>query len=148
MDSNVIISDQPELISDPKMSWLQNQLPGGPGTAVPESEPDPMIVADEQALSRIRSMCAVARTSAESVAQAIDAGSTRINGLRFASTKRMSLELAKTISDAAYRDPALAHIIQLCMTANDMEASRILLQGIQSEPIREELFLAYPTLFH
>ena len=51
----------------------------------------------------------------------------------------MSLELAKTISDAriAMRAP---HIIDLCMTANDMEASRILVQGIQSEPIREELF--------
>ena len=59
----------------------------------------------------------------------------------------MSLELAKTISDAAYRDAALAHIIELCITANDMEASRILVQGIQSEPIREELLLARPTLF-
>jgi hypothetical protein len=28
-----------------------------------------------------------------------------------------------------------------------METSRILAQGIQSEPIREEIFLAYPTLF-
>ncbi len=60
----------------------------------------------------------------------------------------MSLELAKTISDASYRDAALRHIIELCMTANDLEASKILVQGIQSEPIREELFLAYPTLFH
>jgi hypothetical protein len=59
----------------------------------------------------------------------------------------MSLELAKTISNGSYRDVALQHIIELCMTANDMEASRILVQGIQSEPIREELLLAYPTLF-
>ena len=34
------------------------------------------------------------------------------------------------------------------MTANDLEASRILVPGIQSEPIREELFLAYPSLLH
>jgi hypothetical protein len=147
MDPDIIISDQPELISDPKMSWSQNQLPSELGKAVPESDPDPTIVADEQALSRIRSMCAVARTSAESPAQAIDIGLTRINGLRFASAKRMSLELAKTMSDAAYRDAALAHIIELCMTTNDMETSRILVQGIQSEAIREELLLAYPTLF-
>ena len=52
--------------SDLKMSWFQNQLPRRP--ACSRSEPDPMIEADEQALSRIRSMCAVARTSAESVA--------------------------------------------------------------------------------
>ena len=34
------------------------------------------------------------------------------------------------------------------MTANDLEASRILVPGIQSEPIREELVLAYPSLLH
>ena len=87
-------------------------------------------------------------TSAEGVAQPIHTDMTRVNRLRFASAKRMSLELAKTISDAAYRDAALGHIIELCMTANDLEASKILVQGIQSEPIREELFLAYPNLFH
>ncbi len=59
----------------------------------------------------------------------------------------MSLELAKTISGASYRDAALCHIIELCMAANDMEASSILAQGIQSEPIREELALVYPALF-
>jgi hypothetical protein len=57
----------------------------------------------------------------------------------------MSLELAKTISGDSYRDAAPRHIIELCMTANDVEASRILVQGIQSKPIREELLLTYPT---
>ena len=81
----------------------------------------------------------MARTSAESLAQAIHNDLTRVDRLRFASAKRMSLELARTISDASNRDAALRHIIQLCMTANDLEASKILVQGIQSEPIREEL---------
>ena len=40
----------------------------------------------------------------------------------------MSQERARTISDAAYRDAALWLIIELCMTANDMKASRILVQ--------------------
>ena len=128
------------------MNWFQNQLPGGPGTA-PDSERDPMVEADEQALSNIRSMCAVAMTSAEDMALPIHTDMTRLNKLRFASAKRMSLELAKTISDASYRDAALRHIIELCVTASDMEASRILVQGIQSEPIREELLLTYPALF-
>jgi len=88
----------------------------------------------------------VARTSAESLAQGIHHDLTRVDRLRFASAKRMSLELARTISDASNRDAALRHIIQLCMTANDLEASKILVQGIQSEPIREELLVAYPTL--
>ena len=60
----------------------------------------------------------------------------------------MSLELAKRISDTSYRDAALEHVIELCMTANDLEASKIPVQGIRSEPIRAELFLAYPNLFH
>jgi hypothetical protein len=133
--------------SDRKMSGFQNQVPGGPGTAAPDSETDPIVEADEQALSRIRSMCAVAMTSAESAAQPIHTDMRRVNRLRFASAKRMSLELAKTISDASHRDAALRHIIELCVTANDMEASRILVQGIQSEPIREELLLTHPVLF-
>ena len=142
MDPEIVANDRPELISDPKMSGFQNQMPNGTDTGVPDSEPG----ADEQALSRIRSMCTVARTSAEGVAQASHTDLRRIDRLRFASAKRMSLELAKTISDASYRDMALRHIIELCMTANDLEASRILVQGLHSEPIRQELLLAYPTL--
>jgi hypothetical protein len=87
-------------------------------------------------------MCSVARTSAEGVAPPIHSDVARLNRLRFACAKRMSLELAKTIYDAS----ALRHIIELGMTANDLEASRILMPGIQSEPIREELSLTYPAL--
>jgi hypothetical protein len=105
-----------------------------------------MAEADQSALLRIRSMCGVAMTSAEGVAQPIHTDMTRLHRLRLASAKRMSLELAMTISDASYRDAALQHIIELCMTANDLEASRILLPGIQSETIREELFRTYPIL--
>jgi hypothetical protein len=129
------------------MNGFPNQLPGGTGTAAPDSEPDPVVEADELALAKIRSICSVARTSAEGVAQAIHTGTSRANRLRFASAKRLSLELARTISQASYRDAALRCIIELCVTANDLETSRILLQGIQSEPIREELFLAYPAMF-
>ena len=85
-------------------------------------------------------------TSAESVAQPIHTDMTRLHRLRFASAKRMSLELAKTISGASYRDAVLGYIIELCMTANDVETSRLLVPGIQSEPIREELLRTYPIL--
>ena len=132
--------------SDRQMSGFQNQLPGGPPEAAPDSERDPVAEANESALSRIRSMCAVAMTSAEGVAQPVDSDMTRLHRLRFASAKRMSLELARTISDASCRDEALRHIIELCVTANDMEPSRILVQAIQSRPVREQLLLTYPTL--
>jgi hypothetical protein len=129
-----------------KMSGFINQSPGRSATAAPDSKPDPVAEADELALSKIRSMCAVAMTSAKAVALGIQNDITRLNRLRFASAKRMSLELAKTIAGPSYRDAALGHIIELCMTANDMESSRILVHGIQSTPIREEILLTYPTL--
>jgi hypothetical protein len=128
------------------MSGTPDSVQGGLSTPAPGSEPDSWAEADEQALSKIRSMCTVAMTSAEGIAQPIDTDMRKLNRLRFASAKRMSLELAKTISDASCRDAALRHVIELCMTSGDTESSRILVQGIQSEPIREELDLAYPGL--
>ena len=123
--------------SDRKMNRFQNQLPGGPGTAATDSERDPIVEADELALSKIRNMCAIAMTSAESVAQPIHTDMTRLHRLRFASAKRMSLELAKTISGASYRDAALRHIIELCTTANDLEASRVLVPAFsRTDPRR------------
>ena len=84
----------------------------------------------------------------ESPEQTIHGGLTRIEKLRFASARRMSLKLARTIADASCRDAALQQIIELCIKANDMDTSRILVQGIQSDAIREELFLAHPSLLH
>ena len=53
----------------------------------------------------------------------------------------------KRAREASYRDAALRHIIEFSMAASDIEASGTLLTGIQSEPILDELFLAYPALF-
>ena len=116
--------------------------------AAPDSERDPVVEADEQTLSKIRNMCAVGMISAgqEGLAQPVRTDVTKLQWLRFGSAKRMSLELAKTFSDADYRDAALQHVIELCMTANDLETAGILVQGIQSAPIREELVLKYPAL--
>src|SRR5688572_14983309 len=70
--------------SDRKMNLFHNQLPGGPVAAAPDSECDPRVEADDLALSRIRSSCAVAMTSAEGVAQPIHMDVTRLDRLRFA----------------------------------------------------------------
>ena len=72
MDLDVVANRSAFAIdSERKMSGFQHQVPSGPGTVAPLSETDPIVEADEQALSRIRSMGAVAETSAEGVAQAI-----------------------------------------------------------------------------
>ena len=119
--------------------------------AAPDSERDPVVEVNEQTLSKIRNMCAVGMISAgdlaqEGLAQPVRTDVTKLQWLRFGSAKRMSLELAKTFSDADYRDAALQHVIELCMTADDLETAGILLKGIQSTPIRGELVLKYPAL--
>ena len=129
------------------MGWFQHRPPEDPGAATPESAVDPTVDAGEQALSRIRSMCTVVMTGAEFIAQTIPGDLTRVERLRFASARRMSLELARTITEASRRDEALQQIVELCMKANDTETSRVLVEGIQSKAIRDELFLAYPALF-
>jgi hypothetical protein len=129
------------------MSGFHHRPPEDPGAATPESAVDPVVDAGEEALSRIRSMCTVVMTGAEGLAQTNHGDLSRVERLRFASARRMSLELARTIADASCRDAALQQIIELCMKANDTETSRILVQGVLSEAIREELFLAHPALF-
>ncbi len=60
----------------------------------------------------------------------------------------MSLELAKNITDVWYRDSALYHIVELCITANDIETARILVRGIQTGTIREQLLEEHPVIFY
>lgn len=128
------------------MDWFQHRPPEEPGAATAELAVDP--TADgERTLSRIRSLCTVAMTSAEGAAQTTHGDLARIDRLRFASARRMSLELAMTIADASCRDAGLRQIIELCMKANDTETLRILVHGIQSEAVREQLLMTYPALF-
>jgi hypothetical protein len=93
-------------------------------------------------------MCAVATASAERFAQSsyddLASGERR----RFESAKRMSLELAKDITDVSYRDAALQHVVELCMKANDIETARVLVRGIQTGMIREKLLEEYPVIFY
>jgi hypothetical protein len=91
-------------------------------------------------------MCAVATESAA------DGGTSPDNPAegqrqRFESAKKMSLELAKTIVDPSYLDSALHDIIELCMEADDVESAKILVRGIQSSAIREQLSEEHPLIF-
>jgi hypothetical protein len=115
---------------------------------VPAAASDLRIDAEGQALSKIKNMCAVATASAESVAQCLHDDLCRGERQRFESAKRMSLELAKGISDVLYRDTALQQIVELCMKANDIETARILVRGIQTGMIREKLVGEYPVVFY
>jgi len=103
---------------------------------------------EAQALSRIINMCSVAAASAESAALDPRADESKGERRRFESAKRMSLQLAKEITDVSCRDAALEHIVELCMKANDLETARILIGGIQTGMIRERLLEEYPTSFY
>jgi hypothetical protein len=87
---------------------------------------------EAQVLNRIINMCSVATASAESAALKPHADEAKGERQRFESAKRMSLRLAKDITDVSSRDAALEHIVELCMRANDLETARILIGGIQT----------------
>jgi hypothetical protein len=103
---------------------------------------------EAQALSRIINMCSIAAASAERAALDPHADESKGERQRFESAKRISLQLAREITDAACRDTALEHIVELCMKANDLETARILIGGIQTGMIRERLLEEYPMSFY
>ena len=129
------------------MKWFKKRLKA-PLSTVPASASDLKIDADSQALTKISNMCAVATASAESVAQSSHDDLAKGERQRFESAKRMSLELAKTITDVSYRDSALHHIVELCIKANDIETASILVRAIQTGAIREQLLEQHPVIFY
>jgi hypothetical protein len=129
------------------MKWFRKP-PKVPNSRVPDPVPDPRIDAEARALMKIRNMCAVATASAEGVAQSSYDDLAKGEKQRFESAKRMSLELAKNITDVSYRDTALQHIVELCMKAKDIETARILVRGIHTGMIRESLLEEYPVIFY
>jgi len=129
------------------MKWFKRRLKP-PLSTVPTPATDLKIDAEALALTKIRNMCAVATASAESVAQSSHDDLSKSERQRFESAKRMSLELAKNITDVSYRDSALHHIVELCLKANDIETARILVRGIQTGTIREQLLEEHPVIFY
>jgi hypothetical protein len=128
------------------MMWFRKQ-PKAAHNAVSVSA-DSKLAADTQTLAKIRNMCAVTTASATSLAQSSYDDLAKSEKQRFQSAKRMSLELAKDITDVSCRDTALQSIVELCMKANDIETARILVRGIQTGVVREKLLEEYPIAFY
>jgi hypothetical protein len=128
------------------MKWFK-KLQVSPNE-MPASMVDSKVQIESQMLAKIKNMCAVTSASAESVAQSSYEDLAKGEKQRFESAKRMSLNLAKNITDVSCRDTALRHIFELCMKANDTETARILVRGIQTGSIREKLLEAYPLAFY
>jgi hypothetical protein len=128
------------------MLWFKK--PKAPLSVVPASASNLEIDVDAQALTKIINMCAVATASAVGVAQSSYEDLAKGERLRFESAKRMSLELAKNITNVSHRDIALQHVVELCMKANDTETARIIVRGIKSQMIREKLLEQHPVIFY
>ena len=129
------------------MKWFKKRL-NAPLSTVQDSTSDLKFDDDVRALTKIRNMCAVVAASAESLAQSSYEDLAKAERQRFESAKRMSLELARNITDASYRDSAIHHIVELCMTAKDIDTARILVRGVQSGSIREQLLEQHPVIFY
>ena len=129
------------------MKWFKKSSKARTGTAM-SSAAASNVDREAQALTKIINMCSVATASAESAALNPHAELSKGEWQRFESAKRMSLQLAKQITDVSYRDAALEQIVELCMKANDLATARVLIGGIQTVMIRERLLEEYPVAFY
>jgi hypothetical protein len=107
---------------------------------------------DIEAADRIRSICQAAAASAELVGnpgargRKSDEQRYKREGERFRSAARVAMEIAMKISDDLMRDDAVRRIVELCMTAKDIETAQILCRAIQTPWIRETVKTDYPGL--
>ncbi len=128
------------------MKWFKRYSKKVP-VAIPASQSDLRQDVDARTLARIRNICAVASKSVANAKTSREHLASRETQQQFESAKRRSLEFAKTIVDASCLDSALHYIIELCMEANDIESAKILVRGIQSSAIREQLLEEHPVIF-
>lgn len=103
---------------------------------------------DEWALTKIMNMCDVVTADAESLSQSKYNDLAKRERQRFESAKRMSLELAKKMTGVLDRDRALSRIVELCIKANDIETARVLVRGIQTSTVRDQLIEDHPVIFY
>jgi len=132
------------------MRWFKrNQL--DPIDETPVFRTDPVLEAESHTLMKITSMCLVTHHSAEIAGSSTitdDDARMRRERQRFESAKRLSLGLAKGITDEVYRDIALHEVVELCMKANDVTTARLLVRVIQTQTIREKILDRHPVAFY
>lgn len=56
------------------------------------------------------------------------------------------MEIASKLSDDLMRDSAVRQIVGLCMKANSLKTTRILVRGIRAVSIREDVLNDHPIL--
>jgi len=98
---------------------------------------------DLEAAQRIRKICEAAATIAENVR---DGCGGPAEHERYERAARTAMQAATIISDDLIRDAALRQIIALCVKATNLRRAEILLRGIQSPSIKEDVLNENPIL--
>jgi hypothetical protein len=118
-----------------------------------ESVPWPL--GDIEAAELIRNICQAATASAELVGnsgaqtergKACVEKQRRRERERYQRAARTAMQIAMKISDDLVRDDSVRRIVDLCMTAHDIETAQILYRAIHAAWIREAVSRDYPAL--
>ena len=102
-------------------------------------------------LMQIEKICRIAGMSAQIiVAGKRDAGTTteldEEEQRRYERLRLQAVRLADKLTDHSYRASAIQSLIELCMTAEDVELARAWLKHIRVDKVRDKIIAAYPQL--
>jgi hypothetical protein len=106
-------------------------------------------VGDIETAHKIRDICNFAASSAQKLAAFNNRPSDKTKKnetARYDRARKRALVLAKQISDDLLRDTAVRQIVNLCVSAGDVETAKILIGAIQTKKIREEMLNEHPSL--
>ncbi len=118
------------------MDWFARKKAGDVWDEVVEGP-----LGDIEAAGRIRGICDAAASSATGAAR-----NDKRDSERYERAAKVAMEIAMKISDGLMRDDAVRHIVDLCMTANDLKTAQILFRAIHTSWIRETVLRDHSTL--
>ncbi len=101
-------------------------------------------IGDIQAAHRIREICRSAADSAVKIAGVAEKKKSETE--RYQRAARAAMEIALKISDDLLRDSSVRQIVNLCVTANDLNTAQILFRAIGAVSIREDVLNDHPML--
>ena len=101
-------------------------------------------IGDIQAAHRIREICRSAADSAAKIAGVAEKKKSETE--RYQRAARTAMEIALKISDDLLRDSSVRQIVNLCVTANDLNTAQILFRAIGAVSIREDVLNDHPML--
>lgn len=101
-------------------------------------------IGDIEAAHRIREICRSAADSAAKIAGVAEKKKSETE--RYQRAARAAMEIALKISDNLLRDSSVRQIVNLCVTADDLNTAQILFRAIGAVSIREDVLNDHPML--